>query len=129
MEILLTPEPDYDVIRDASEVVENRLQEREAFVENSTYQIAKAWIENQVDEDQTHRVIEEVGNKYPLSLEEMAQIIGKVYEAKELGLVKPPEKEDIHCTKAWSELLAKMNPKYTIFKDEDGDISLGLVKK
>lgn len=126
---MLSQNENYDILKEASEVVENRLQEREEFVKATTYQIARAWIEDQVDEEQTQHVIEEVGNKYPLSLEEMAQMIGKIYEAKSVGSIEPPDKKELADTKTWRELLARMNPTYKIYRDEDGDISLGLVQK
>lgn len=125
MENSLTPElEDYNVISDAEQVADSRIKERDAFVKATSYQIARAVVNHEVTIDEADQVIEEVGNKYPLALDEMATLVGNVHRAEQSGIldIEPNEAQ------AWQELLARMNPKYSVLRDRNGDISVGLTK-
>lgn len=117
----------YNVIEDAELVADSRIKQRDSFIDATTYQVSRALIDKEIDLDGANRVMEEVGNKYPLSLEEMAQMINKVHTANHLGCVEE-KTETPTDAKDWSTLLARLNPKYTIFTDEDGDVSLGMTR-
>lgn len=94
-------------------------------LEATSYQIARALVTGEVDLDEANKVMEQVGEQYPLSLEEMATMIGKVHTAHNLGEVEEPSEEPTDA-RAWQELLARLNPKYTIFTDDEGNVNLGL---
>lgn len=121
---------DYDLIEEVELIADNRLTERAEFIKDSTWKIAKSLIDGEVDLEEANRVMEKVGEDYPLSLEEMASMINKVHTAHHLGCIETPKKNETPTdAKAWSTLLARLNPKYTIFTDDEGDVSLGLREK
>lgn len=121
---------EYNLLEEIELIADNRLKERDSFIEATSYQVARALIDKEVTPEQANHVMEQVGEKYPLSLEEMAKMINKVHTANNLGCIEDPKEKEIPPTdaKAWAMLLARLNPKYEIFTDKDGDISLGLTK-
>lgn len=116
---------DYNIIDECENIAIEREKQRDAFVELTAYTISKALVEEDVDLDEANTVMERVGENYPLSLEEMATLIGKVHTAYNLGEVEEPTEEPTDA-RAWKELLARLNPKYTIFTDDEGNVNLGL---
>lgn len=126
MESSSIPESEnYNIVDECELIADSRLKERDKFVEDTAYTISKSLLEGDVDLDEANTVMEQVGERYPLSLDEMATLIGKVHTANNTGLLEEPTNNPTD-SKAWAELLARLNPKYTIFTDDDGDVSLGL---
>lgn len=125
---MITEGGDYDLLDECESIAVNREQERSDFLDATVYQVSRAVVEGDINLEEANHAMEQIGEKYPLSLEEMAMMINRVHTANHLGSVEEPGETSTDA-KEWSTLLARLNPKYTIFTDKDGDVSLGLTEQ
>lgn len=121
---------EYNLIQDAEQTAEHRFIERDQFVESTAYQISRALISEEINLSQADHVMEDVGEKYPLSIEEMTTLVEKVYSSYSTGVADDPkERSPEHDASAWAEMLCRLNPKYEIDMDAEGNVNLKLQRR